>query len=232
MGTSWVAAVVVVWPGLVLGSETASRAGEELQETSTQPAVLEASEPLQETVRLFFQAVSDAAMAARHGPAPQRARRVDEACQRLRRLAAEQAILEKLRNLLGEKLAHPEAILAGVVDQVIRSWPRILSYYVGRWELQRMVVLPGQAPEGRNVYVPVVDATGHDEAWIELRLVSRESGDWGVLWVGFKRAARQKLRTDVERRAGRPADTGVSERGEELQTPVGPSTEPALRGEP
>jgi hypothetical protein len=171
-------------------------------------------------------------MAARQGPALQRPRRMEEAYQRLRQTAADQALLEKLTSLFGERLGYPEAILAKVVDEVIRSWPRILSHYVGRWELQRMIVLAGQAPEGRTVFVPVVDATGHVEAWIELRLVRRESGDWRVLWVGFKGAVREKLRGVAERPPGRPADAGVSERGQEQQTPVGAATEPAPSGEP
>jgi len=149
-----------------------------------------ASQPVasaEEVVGLLLEAVADEVAAVRGpGPRAERVRLLRGAQERVMALAAREALLERLEGVFSDRLAGRDVSLEQFVDQVIRSWSRILSHYVGQWRLERMVLAVGEVAGGARVYLPIVDVAGQEEAWLEVVLSRTGDGRWGVVRVRFR----------------------------------------------
>lgn len=167
--------------------QTAAAEGEQVDVSSRPVAALQPGASAQEVVGLLLEAVADEVAAVRGPGSPaERTRLLQDAQKRVMALAAREAILEQLEGVFGKRLAGRGVSLDQFADQVIRSWPRVLSYYVGQWRLERVVLAVGEAAGGAKVYLPIVDAAGQDEAWLEVALSRAADGRWGVVRVRFR----------------------------------------------
>ena len=167
--------------------QTVAAAGEQGDVSSRPAAPSQPGASAQEVVGLLLEAVADEVAAVRGPGSPvERARLLQDAQERVMALAAKEAILEQLEGVFSERLAGRGVSLEQFADQVVRSWSRILSHYVGQWRLERVVLVVGEPAGGGKVYLPIVDAAGQDEAWLEVALSRAADGRWGVVRVRFR----------------------------------------------
>ena len=148
-------------------------------------------EQARQVVRDLFAAVADRVAANRAETAPMRVSLAEAAEARLAAVAARDAILARTPGLQGR------------ADLVIRSWPRILAHYVGRWNVDKALI-QGAGGEQAVAIVPVAPDASGGLVLIEVRLAKRPDQTWGVSWVGFQ--------TRAIRRAAGAATRGAATR--------------------
>jgi hypothetical protein len=188
------------------------------EEVRTVRVTVPASRPAstaEEAVRRFLSAVAEEVAAARGGGSmDQRRQRMAAARDRLYALASRTGIVKALSERFGQNVEGREYLLEGYADQTIRSWSRILGHYVDRWRPARMRVMMDKSAELTIAHVPVVDAEGRHDVWIEMKLDRGERESWGVLEVRFRPSL-----------PARPATTAASEKSPVPSGGTGATTE-------
>jgi hypothetical protein len=173
--------------------------------TSTEAgqAQAELTASARQVVRRLFEAVEDQIAAVRKGPpGPARLEKVKQAERRIKALAAEDVIRDKVKEALQADSHVSDEVVRQFVDQVERSWAPTLAYYLGRWQLERMVPVLHRASDRCSVLVPVLDVDGQGRATIQVELARSAGDEWGVVRVSFvdvSGASRQRPIHSVKR---------------------------------
>ncbi|MFQ6048481.1 MAG: hypothetical protein ACE5K7_03875 [Phycisphaerae bacterium] len=195
--------IVGIMAGCQRGGASSETAG---RSSTSQPVEPEPNATPQAVVRLFLEAIEQEVAAAQLGRAGRE--RVRQARAALERLVAGEAIFQRFKDVLGERIEHVGLSLETAVGEVVDSWAPALAHYAGRWELEKMTTVSAESGRECTAYVP---ATGRDDpndrAIIAVELVRGASGSWRVRGVQLRAGASgmASLRPTT-RRHGRPPE--------------------------